>query len=185
MTPLQQRGKAIVRRLPRQARMAEVGVLLGALSEYVLRHCDARVLMVDNWQTADKQPDAYRATRDAHANHTDAKRVAAHKAGALAVAARYAGRVEIREGWSTEVARSVPDGSLDMVFLDADHSYEGVRDDIAAWLPKVRKGGWIGGHDYENNEPAYDFSGVKRAVDEAFPEGVEVDENFTWFCLVG
>ncbi len=185
MTALEQRGAAIVRRMPAGARVAEVGVLIGKLSEYILRNSDAHVLMVDNWQTADRQPDAYKATRDAHALHEDPERVADHKAQAANRARHFPGRAEIREGWSTEVAASVPDGTLDMVFLDADHSYEGVRDDIAAWLPKVRKGGWIGGHDYGNDEPAYDFSGVKRAVDVAFWEGVEVDKNYTWFRRVG
>lgn len=184
MTPLQQRGAAIVRRLPANARVAEVGVLVGRLSDYILRNSDAHVLMVDNWQTADNQPDHYKATRDAHALHADAGRVARHRAQSFAVAGRYPGRAEIREGWSTEVAATVEDGSLDMVFLDADHSYEGVHSDIEAWRPKVRKGGWIGGHDYGNDEPAYDFSGVKRAVDEAFPDGVELDSNYTWFVRV-
>lgn len=183
MTPLEQRGAAIVRRLPANARVAEVGVLTGRLSEYILRNSDARVLMVDNWQTADNQPDHYKATRDAHALHTDVARVANHREQSFAVAGRYPGHAEIREGRSTEVAATVEDGSLDMVFLDADHSYEGVRADIKAWLPRVRKGGWIGGHDYGNDEPAYDFSGVKRAVDEVF-SFVETDENFTWFVRI-
>lgn len=183
MKPVEQRGNAILRRLPREAKMAEVGVLLGALSEYLLRNSDAHVIMVDNWQTAEKQPEAYRATRDAHANHVDPARVSAHKAEAAKRAAKYPGRAFIREGWSTDIATYIPDGSLDMVFLDADHSYEGVRDDIAAWMPKVKPGGWIGGHDYGNDEPAYDFSGVKRAVDEAFAD-VETDANFCWFVRV-
>ena len=183
MTPLEQRGAAIVRRLPANARVAEVGVLLGRLSEYILRNSDAHVLMVDNWQTADRQPEHYKATRDAHALHTDYDRVASHRAQSFAVTARHPNRAEIREGWSVEVAATVEDASLDMVFLDADHSYEGVRADIKAWLPKVRRGGWIGGHDYGNDEPAYDFSGVKRAVNEAFPH-VEMDANYTWFVRV-
>ena len=54
-----------------------------------------------------------------------------------------------------------------MVFLDADHSYEAVRDEIA-WAKKlgVRL---VCGHDYGN--PRF---GVTRAVDEAFPEGVQI-----------
>lgn len=49
------------------------------------------------------------------------------------------------------------DGSIDAVFIDADHSEEAVFADIQAWLPKVKKGGIISGHDYD--EP-----GVRNAV---------------------
>lgn len=59
----------------------------------------------------------------------------------------------------------VPDGWADFVFVDAGHSYAAVRDDIARWLPKVRAGGWFGGHDYHPK-----FPGVIRAVGEAFGE---------------
>lgn len=62
-------------------------------------------------------------------------------------------------------------GSLDFVFIDADHSYEGCRRDILAWLPRVRPGGIIAGHDY-NPEPdpktGLDY-GVGKAVRELLP----------------
>lgn len=50
--------------------------------------------------------------------------------------------------------------SVDMVFIDGDHSYEAVADDIAAWGPLVTQSGSLCGHDYTN------YPGVKRAVDE-------------------
>jgi hypothetical protein len=49
---------------------------------------------------------------------------------------------------------------VDMVFIDGDHRYESVREDIKDWWPHVKPGGVICGHDYPN------FDGVKRAVDE-------------------
>ncbi len=55
--------------------------------------------------------------------------------------------------------------------------------DLAAWLPKVKPGGWIGGHDYANTDPRFRF-GVTEAVDEwaaDYGRDVEVDANFTWF----
>ncbi len=39
---------------------------------------------------------------------------------------------------------------LDLVFIDGDHSYECVRQDIDSWMPKVRPGGILAGHDYNN-----------------------------------
>lgn len=51
---------------------------------------------------------------------------------------------------------------FDMIFIDADHSYEAVKQDIEDWFPKLKKGGIIIGHDY------HDFEGVKKAVHEYF-----------------
>ena len=49
---------------------------------------------------------------------------------------------------TTQAATHFADKSVDFVFVDADHSYEGVKRDIEAWLPKIRQGGVIAGHDY-------------------------------------
>jgi glycosyl transferase family 25 len=68
---------------------------------------------------------------------------------------------------STEAANNYPDGSLEFVFIDANHDYEFVKQDIEAWLPKVKPGGYIGGHDYSGSDG---HKGVVKAVDEAFPE---------------
>jgi glycosyltransferase involved in cell wall biosynthesis len=40
------------------------------------------------------------------------------------------------------------DGSLDFVYIDANHSYNGVKEDLNDWYPKVKKGGLVMGHDY-------------------------------------
>ncbi|MHA2313468.1 MAG: class I SAM-dependent methyltransferase [Candidatus Thorarchaeota archaeon] len=60
----------------------------------------------------------------------------------------------------------VEDRSLDLIFIDALHDYESVRDDIGYWLPKVKHGGIMCGHDYENKR----FPGVSQAVHEVFDE---------------
>ena len=78
--------------------------------------------------------------------------------------------MRIVQGESTTVAQTFDDWSVDAVFIDADHRYEHVRADIAAWLPKVRRGGMIAGHDYESRE----FPGVVQAVKETFGDAVEV-----------
>jgi len=62
---------------------------------------------------------------------------------------------------TSEAASLFDDGSLDGVFIDADHTYEAVKKDIQNWMPKVRKGGIFAGHDYVSSWP-----GVIRAVDE-------------------
>lgn len=74
-----------------------------------------------------------------------------------------------------EAAAHVEDGWADFVFIDAAHSYEAVRRDIRDWEPKVRKGGWLGGHDYHFSHP-----GVVKAVDEAFRNRVTLLEHWIW-----
>jgi predicted O-methyltransferase YrrM len=59
---------------------------------------------------------------------------------------------------SVEAARKFRDGSLDLLFIDADHSEAACLADLEAWYPKVRPGGVILGHD------CYEDNGVRRAV---------------------
>jgi hypothetical protein len=62
-----------------------------------------------------------------------------------------------------------PNESFDMIYIDADHSYEGCKRDLEASYKKLKKGGYLMGHDYEMNmnkaKKSY-FFGVKKAVDE-------------------
>jgi hypothetical protein len=58
---------------------------------------------------------------------------------------------------------------MDFVFLDAEHEYMSVKQDIVSWWPWVKKGGVIAGHDYVKAWP-----GVCQAVDELIP-GREVE----------
>ena len=66
---------------------------------------------------------------------------------------------------SLEAAALFEDNSLDFVFIDAMHDYEAVKDDINTWYPKVKVGGYIGGHDYGENLPPI-LAGVYAAVNE-------------------
>lgn len=72
------------------------------------------------------------------------------------------GELTVHVSDSAAAAALFPDGSLDAVFIDADHREEAVRADIRAWLPKVKRGGVIAGHDID--EP-----GVVAAVTTELP----------------
>lgn len=77
--------------------------------------------------------------------------------------------IDVRRSYSSDFLATLEDRSVDVVYIDGDQSYEGVRADLQNSCGKVKVGGWIMGHDYEMNmtkaHRAYDF-GVKRAVDE-------------------
>jgi hypothetical protein len=72
-----------------------------------------------------------------------------------------------------EAAQTYEDGSLDFVFLDSDHSYEGTSAAIITFLPKLKPGGTIGGHDYTR-----EFPGVIRAVNELLPNAKKDRNSF-------
>lgn len=83
-------------------------------------------------------------------------------------------------GPSVDMAMLLPDHSLDLVFIDADHSYEGVCQDLLAWAPKVKPGGLLGGHDYDRPE----IGQVKEAVQEwcwDYSKALIVGDCFCWW----
>jgi hypothetical protein len=65
---------------------------------------------------------------------------------------------------SVVAAYDMPDVFFDFVFIDAAHDYSSISADIRAWLPKVRPGGILAGHDYNQ-----EWLGVVRAVCELLP----------------
>lgn len=72
---------------------------------------------------------------------------------------------------SVEAANLYEDNSLDFVFIDANHAYPFVKKDIKVWLPKVKHGGVLAGHDYTN------YNSVRKAVDEIFPNVKQVSDK--------
>ena len=73
-------------------------------------------------------------------------------------------------------ARFANRGDLfNIIFIDADHSYDGCYADLQAWYPLLSEGGIICGHDYNDN-----FPGVKMAVEEYFGKGAAKVESNIW-----
>lgn len=77
--------------------------------------------------------------------------------------------VYIHKKFSYEFLDSLPNDSLDAIYIDADHSYQGCKTDLTRSFYKIRHGGYIMGHDYKMNmakaTKMYHF-GVQQAVDE-------------------
>ena len=80
--------------------------------------------------------------------------------------------IPVRET-SVNAAKQFTDGTADLVFIDADHEYESVRDDIAAWRSKVTAGGILSGHDWH-------LEGVQKAVREAIGEPQNPAGSIWW-----
>jgi hypothetical protein len=70
-------------------------------------------------------------------------------------------RIRLHAITTTAAAQAIAAESLDLLFIDAGHQYEDVREDLANWYPKLKPGGWLFCDDYESQWP-----GVIQAVRE-------------------
>lgn len=132
---------------------AEIGVASGLNSNDMLMDWPIKTLyLVDVWQTIKGQAGDASSGQEWHDFNFESTKRLMKRHGKKAVFMR---------GKSVEMAEKIDNDSLDFIYLDSDHSYEGVRDDLIAWFHKVKTGGVIAGHDYLNI--AY---GVRRAVHE-------------------
>jgi len=70
---------------------------------------------------------------------------------------------------------------FDMVYIDASHDKESVKNDIKCWKPLIKKGGIISGHDYTHPS----CPEVKIAVDECFgEENIKTLEGWVWYIEI-
>ena len=122
-------------------RGAEIGVWKGAFSEALCKaNPGLRLLCVDPWAS-------YEAWRDP--KNVKEQMAAAEREARIRLAPY---GCEIVKAFSVDAARAVPDGSLDFVYIDANHGKEAVLQDLEAWAPKIRSGGLVSGHDYHRGD---------------------------------
>jgi len=144
---------------------AEIGVFRGETSAQLLRRFPGmRLLLVDAW-TAYSPDHPYRVSADASSKRSLAEQLAHYRA-AEANTRFAAERRDFRGLESSAAAAAVADASLDFVFIDGDHTYEGVSSDLRAWWPKLRKGGLCCGHDFDHPRDRRGVWGVRQAVTE-------------------
>jgi hypothetical protein len=151
---------------------AELGVWRGETFKHLIRTCHSLHLIgVDLYapQPDSTGPEKWTPGENGHVwDHL------AYYNDLLNFAKQYPDRAVIIKDYTTEAAKQVEDESLDFVFIDADHSYEGVMRDVQAWAPKVRKGGIVFGHDIH-------FDTVKRAVIELYGDTYKIEDDFVWW----
>jgi SAM-dependent methyltransferase len=134
--------------LPRDGAGMEVGVWRGEFSARILKIAQPRILhLVDPWRLVTDEP--YAKALYGSSNTTQ-KTIDATYA---AVGRRFqeeveAGQVVIHRAASTDAFRTFPDGSLDFVYVDADHTFGAVLSDLDQAFRVVRPGGLICGDDY-------------------------------------
>jgi SAM-dependent methyltransferase len=139
---------------------AELGVLHGHTTRHLLKTCPAlRMLAVDTWQPGDPALDTpdngqRRTTADnGYRSYADVDMDAAHR-GVLDIAGEFPRRLQIMRMPTWQAAELVPSASLCFVFVDADHTAEGVERDIRAWAHTLKPNGWLLGHDWDHHSVA-------------------------------
>ena len=152
---------------------AEIGVWRGAYSaQFCLANPALEMLCVDPWASYQGWLDTKNAMEPeiASAFIAQAYRDACARLTGL--------NCTIRRQFSVEAAAEVADDSLQFVYIDANHSYDAVLEDLAAWSPKVQPGGIIAGHDYRifTNKPTIH-------VVEAVHTFTRAHEISPWFIL--
>lgn len=151
---------------------AELGVLRGDTFLYLLRqHSYLSMIGVDTWAPDYSKEDLRAEGGRTYAEHPLEGYYNAIRA--VITSNGWGGRAKLHRATTTAAARRVKNASLDFVFIDADHTYEGVLADIDAWQRKVRPGGMLLGHDYSPDA----FPGVVKAVSESFGLVDRFDDN--------
>lgn len=150
--------------------VVEIGVFRGMTSQlFRALFPETTLYLVDPWQLSDEY-----LTKEAGPISLSQ---ATYEKAYQEVLAHFANdpKTHVVRKTSIEAAKELPNG-LDLVFIDANHSYPFVKEDIAAWLPKMQKRGIFSGHDYDLEG----FPGVVQAVDECFPDQILVGPGRTW-----
>lgn len=124
--------------------ICEVGVYKGEFAEGILRTCPAieQYYMIDPWRhlAAWNKP--------ANKNNDEFEEIFSE---AMARTEEFASRRIVLRNTTSAASQRIPDGSLDCVYIDGDHTLRGITIDLIHMLPKVRAGGLIGGDDFTKN----------------------------------
>jgi len=140
---------------------AEIGVERGKYSERICRQNPGVFLLcVDTW--AVYEGSRHRLPQEKH------DRIYAEARARLAPL-----NTKMVRGFSMDVVRDIPIESLDFVYIDANHAFDYVMQDIIEWSKRVRSGGIVAGHDFYRFRRA----GVVNAV-QAYVEAHGIKE---WF----
>lgn len=161
-------------------RLVEVGVLFGASAAYLMDQVaksgkKISVHLVDHFAVKTCPENFSKEAKAAFTKfvgHRGAFDYFMHQGG-------YLGKYELHAKESVAAASDFLDKSLDFVFLDGGHTYEQVKKDILAYLPKLKKGGVMAGHDFDPT-----FPGVEKAVREVFGREISMIMPRSWWRRV-
>lgn len=154
---------------------AEIGVWQGDFSAHILSRWPGKMILVDIWGDCEEYRNDPR-----NESIEEQERYYRITLGKMAL---FGDRVRIIREMSVDAAKHIDNNSLDFVYIDASHNYESVMADLEAWVPKVKFGGVIAGHDFFDSEDIHTGFGVKSAVTGYFGYSVaQTWETYpTWY----
>lgn len=160
----------------------EIGVQIGKFSELILRQSSLSVLYsVDPWHNFSEEEYSNDAANVSQQKQDENYQLTVNRLSS------FGDRSVIIRKTSKDFSYTVEDNELDFIFIDGNHGYEYVKEDLNLWWPKVRAGGLFSGDDYlftpQGETP------VKNAVDEFMREKnqkfyLTSQEKFPrWYCI--
>ena len=176
------RSQAILDYIPNTKQVGiEIGSYHGINAHFLLKErTSLHLFMVDNWKPYDK--DSMYIKNDILGFHSEEEWGTIHDIAKGNTEFANSRRIMLLLS-SEEASKHFSDKSLDFVFIDAGHTYIDTVNDIECWLPKVKVGGFISGHDYEFDCEKWK---VKEAVNDCLvvKRGLQITlgKDYTWFC---
>jgi hypothetical protein len=168
----------LLKRLPKRAVCAEIGVYEGRFSELILSITRPKKLhLIDPWKY-EADPAYERSFYGKSKGHSQARMDGMYESVVKCFKSK---RVEIHRDASAACSSRFPDNYFDWIYIDGNHLYEFVKQDLESYFPKIKSGGIVAGDDYGRDPNRWDKDGVKRAVDEAIDTGlcqkIVIDKN--------
>ncbi|MCD2257515.1 class I SAM-dependent methyltransferase [Lactobacillus sp. CC-MHH1034] len=90
-------------------------------------------------------------------------------------------KIKLYKDFSEYAVKKFKDNYFDCVFIDANHEYKYIVNDIEMWLKKLKVGGLLIGHDF--NYP--DLPDVKKAVETHFGDHYFLEDDYIWWVKKG
>lgn len=158
--------------MPADSVCAEIGVHEGDFSREILDLTSPRWLhLIDPWEHMEEYESALFGGQASEGQASLDERYG--KVVERFAAEIGSGRVKVHRGYSSSVAEEFADSYFDWVYVDGNHLYEFVKQDLELYYPKVKTGGYIAGDDYGGK--GWWDNGVQKAVDEFVEERPELD----------
>lgn len=150
--------------------MCEIGCYIGISTETFLQFNPKKLYAVDIWGLNDAYADCDWIP-GGRPNFNIAENTFREMAKSY-------NNIEIIKNYSVHASFGFRNRFLDLVYIDGEHTYEAVSVDLQSWLPKIKSGGFISGHDI--NQP-----NVSRAIMESFSEhSVLVFKDSSWLVKI-